>query len=99
MTVKPKNFGWLRTSFASIVLLLSSIPLPGNAQTEIEVMHWWSRGGEKRAMQVLRDEFELRGGTWYDVPGENSISVLNTAVSRMATVSYTHLTLPTNREV
>lgn len=84
MTVKPKNFGWLRTSFASIVLLLSSIPLPGNAQTEIEVMHWWSRGGEKRAMQVLRDEFELRGGTWYDVPGENSISVLNTAVSRMA---------------
>ena len=54
------------------------------AEPQIEVMHWWYRGGEFRAMQVLKDEFELRGGTWFDVAGKEQIKVLNTAVSRMA---------------
>jgi len=51
---------------------------------EIEIMHWWHRSGEARAMRVLRDEFEARGGVWHDVSGLNSEEVLNQAVSRMA---------------
>ena len=53
-------------------------------KAEVEVMHWWHRSGEARAMRVLRDEFEDRGGIWHDVSGLNSESVLNRAVSRMA---------------
>lgn len=54
------------------------------AAPQVEVMHWWYRGGESRAMHVLKDEFELRGGTWFDVAGDKQITVLNDAVSRMA---------------
>lgn len=68
-----------------IVACAMTLPtLAAHAEPQIEVMHWWSRGGESRAMQVLKDEFELRGGTWYDVAGDDQISVLNRAVSRMA---------------
>ena len=55
-----------------------------HSEPQIEIMHWWYRGGESRAMHVLKDEFEYRGGTWFDVAEESQISVLNTAVSRMA---------------
>lgn len=68
-------------------IILWSVFLPvysAHAEPQIEVMHWWNRGGESRAMQVLKDEFEHRGGTWFDVAGEDQITVLNSAVSRMA---------------
>lgn len=72
--------------FKSITIALSTLSpvYYAHAEPQIEVMHWWNRGGESRAMQVLKDEFELRGGTWFDVAGEDQISVLNRAVSRMA---------------
>ena len=47
-------------------------------------MHWWYRGGEARAMRVLKDEFEARGGIWHDISGSSSDDILNRAVSRMA---------------
>ncbi len=70
------------TRTALFVILLFS-PIVSNAEPEVEVMHWWNRGGDLRAMQVIRDEFEHRGGIWFDVAGDDSIDVLNTAVSRM----------------
>lgn len=66
---------------SGILLCTSTMSI---ATPEVEVMHWWYRGGESRAMQVLRDEFENRGGIWHNVAGSSSTEVLNKAVSRMS---------------
>lgn len=54
------------------------------ANPEVEIMHWWSRGGDHTAMQVFKNEFERRGGLWEDATNLNSIDTLNSAVSRMS---------------
>lgn len=38
------------------------------AQGTVEVMHWWTSGGEARALQVLKSDFEKTGGKWTDNP-------------------------------
>ena len=64
--------------FALTMLPSSVLPAP-----ELEVMHWWYRGGDNKAMHVLKNEFTRRGGIWYDVPHENAVETLNSAVSRI----------------
>src|SRR5689334_14452074 len=31
-----------------------------------DVMHWWTSGGESRAVAVFAKEYNKRGGTWID---------------------------------
>jgi len=31
-----------------------------------DVMHWWTSGGESRAVSVFAKEYDARGGTWID---------------------------------
>lgn len=38
------------------------------AEPRAEVLHWWTSGGEARAVSVLQEEFSSRGGTWTDMP-------------------------------
>lgn len=38
------------------------------ADPQAEVLHWWTSGGEARAVSVLQEEFASRGGTWTDMP-------------------------------
>ncbi len=38
------------------------------AAPEAEVLHWWTSGGEARAVQTLMDEFQSNGGKWVDMP-------------------------------
>ena len=38
------------------------------AEPQVEVLHWWTSGGEARAIQVLVDDFKAAGGTWTDMP-------------------------------
>jgi glucose/mannose transport system substrate-binding protein len=38
---------------------------PVHAQ-KADVMHWWTSGGESRAVAVFAKEYEARGGTWVD---------------------------------
>ncbi|MCB9947119.1 MAG: carbohydrate ABC transporter substrate-binding protein [Rhodospirillaceae bacterium] len=40
---------------------------PAAAQTA-EVLHYWTSGGEARAVAALQQEFEAAGGTWIDSP-------------------------------
>ena len=50
--------------------------------------------------QVLRQmEEEMRRVRVQDLLVQSVVSILNLSARRIATVSYTHLTLPTNREV
>jgi len=41
---------------------------PSWAGGTVEVLHWWTSGGEAKAVKALKDEFEANGGTWVDSP-------------------------------
>ena len=52
----------------------------------VEVMHWWTSGGEAKALAVLKDGLKQRGYTWKDAPiagggGEAARTVLKARVS------------------
>jgi len=36
------------------------------AAQNADVMHWWTSGGESRAVAVFAKEYNKRGGTWVD---------------------------------
>ena len=38
------------------------------AGPKIEVLHWWTSGGEAAALKVLKDDFAANGGEWLDMP-------------------------------
>jgi glucose/mannose transport system substrate-binding protein len=43
---------------------------PGFARAggQVEVLHWWTSGGEAKAIGVLKKDFEAQGGKWIDSP-------------------------------
>ena len=38
-----------------------------HAQEEVEVLHWWTSGGEAAAVQVLKEDLESQGVGWQDM--------------------------------
>ena len=48
-----------------VFALAPSISLAG---PKIEVLHWWTSGGEAAALKVLKDDFAANGGEWLDMP-------------------------------
>lgn len=38
------------------------------AEPQVEVLHWWTSGGEAKSVAVLQQEFAERGGAWTDMP-------------------------------
>ncbi|WP_072247715.1 ABC transporter substrate-binding protein [Roseibaca calidilacus] len=53
----------LATSVASFCMAGAAL-----AEPQAEVLHWWTSGGEARAVAVLQEEFASRGGSWTDMP-------------------------------
>jgi glucose/mannose transport system substrate-binding protein len=56
--------------------------LPAGAE-ELEVLHYWTSGGESRAVNVLKEEIEQQGHVWKDSAiagggGQNAMTVLKT---------------------
>jgi glucose/mannose transport system substrate-binding protein len=51
----------------SLTALVTAAPA-AFANPTAEVLHWWTSGGEARAVAVLQQEFASRGGTWTDMP-------------------------------
>ncbi|MBY0396609.1 MAG: sugar ABC transporter substrate-binding protein, partial [Thermoleophilia bacterium] len=39
----------------------------GNA-AEVEVLHWWTSGGEAAALNVLKEDLAKKGIGWVDMP-------------------------------
>ena len=37
------------------------------AAQEVEVLHWWTSGGEAGALQVLKQDLKRNGITWKDL--------------------------------
>jgi glucose/mannose transport system substrate-binding protein len=59
----------MKRSVLTTLILIAGLGT-GNAlaQPEVEVLHWWTSGGEARAVQTLMDEFQSNGGKWVDMP-------------------------------
>ena len=43
-------------------------PKTAAAAGEVEVLHWWTSGGEAAALNVLKEDLESKGVTWQDMP-------------------------------
>jgi len=48
--------------FAALAMLVAHRAAAQDAQ----VMHWWTSGGESKAVAVFAKEYEKRGGKWID---------------------------------
>ena len=54
-----------KTSMVAAALLASTSMA---SATDVEVLHWWTSGGEAKSVAVLQEEFAANGGTWTDMP-------------------------------
>jgi glucose/mannose transport system substrate-binding protein len=71
---------------AAIALSASSVTVSAADSKTVEVMHWWTSGGEAKALTVLKDGLKARGYTWKDAPiagggGEAARTVLKARVA------------------
>jgi glucose/mannose transport system substrate-binding protein len=56
------------------------------AQEQVEVLHWWTSGGEAAALNVLKEDLQTQGIGWLDMPvagggGEGAMTVLRARVT------------------
>ena len=67
------------SSWAFLVAAALALPAANTMAAEVEVIHWWTSGGEQEAVSVLAEEFDKLGGdTWKDTAiagGTNARSV------------------------
>ncbi|MGB8812454.1 MAG: ABC transporter substrate-binding protein [Paracoccaceae bacterium] len=54
--------------------------------TDVEVLHWWTSGGEAAALNVLKDDLATKSIGWLDMPvagggGESAMTVLRARVT------------------
>lgn len=64
---------------------LAAYAAPSFAE-EVEVLHWWTSGGEAAALDVLKKNLEAEGVTWKDMPvagggGEAAMTALRARVT------------------
>lgn len=60
-----RAFGKFLAATSLAALFLSS---GAHAGGKVEVLHWWTSGGEAKAVGELKKAFEAQGGTWIDSP-------------------------------
>jgi len=53
---------------AAFAVSLATLSTTVRAEPQVEVLHWWTSGGEAKAVKALKDEFETNGGKWVDSP-------------------------------
>jgi len=56
---------------------------PSHAQ-RADVIHWWTSGGESRAVAVFAEEYRRRGGTWLDSAVVGGPAARASAINRIA---------------
>ena len=57
---------WFMAAACAVGLVWSAQAV--QAQGQVEVLHWWTSGGEAKAVGELKDAYEAKGGTWVDSP-------------------------------
>ena len=66
--------------------LAAAIPATVQAQQNVEVLHFWTSGGEAAALNVLKTDLERKGVKWNDMPvagggGEQAMTALRARVT------------------
>ena len=67
----------------AVVLMAASAVLPAAAQPA-DVIHFWTSGGESRAVAVFAREYDKRGGKWIDDPAVGPQAETALAMNRIA---------------
>lgn len=76
------RMGWMLGTAAAIALAVG-----GKARAaDVEVLHWWTAGGEAAALNVLKEDLAAKGIGWNDMPvagggGEAAMTALRARVT------------------
>lgn len=76
-----------KTGIASSIALALGLSAASVAQAaDVEVLHWWTSGGEAAALDVLKQDLESQGVGWKDMPvagggGEAAMTTLRARVT------------------
>jgi glucose/mannose transport system substrate-binding protein len=78
MNSMTKRFG---TTVAALAMMTA-----GAHAADVEVLHWWTSGGEAAALNVLKEDLESQGVGWQDMPvagggGTQAMTVLRARVT------------------
>ncbi|HEV7310686.1 MAG TPA: ABC transporter substrate-binding protein [Ensifer sp.] len=74
----------LMTTTAVVALMMAATA--ARAAENVEVLHWWTSGGEAAALDVLKKDLESKGISWTDMPvagggGTEAMTVLRARVT------------------
>ena len=71
----------LKKSIAACIAAATVVIAPMTQASEVEVLHWWTSGGEAKSVAYLKERLEGQGVSWKDFAvagggGENAMTVL-----------------------
>jgi len=77
---------FLTTTAIAAVTMMGMGGTVVHAAENVEVLHWWTSGGEAAALDVLKKDLESKGITWTDMPvagggGTEAMTVLRARVT------------------
>ncbi|MGQ3211322.1 MAG: ABC transporter substrate-binding protein [Shinella sp.] len=72
------------TAIAAVMMTMGG--MSAKAAEGVEVLHWWTSGGEAAALDVLKKDLEAKGISWTDMPvagggGTEAMTVLRARVT------------------
>lgn len=67
-----------------LLALAATLPIYAAEKNEVEVLHWWTSGGEARSVDTLKEKMRQEGHIWKDfaVAGRAGQSAINTLRTR-----------------
>ncbi|CUX51390.1 ABC transporter substrate-binding protein [Agrobacterium genomosp. 13] len=76
----------MRKFLTTTALAVSMMAGAAQAAENVEVLHWWTSGGEAAALDVLKKDLEAKNITWTDMPvagggGTEAMTVLRARVT------------------
>ena len=76
----------MRKLLTSTAIALTMLTGAARADGSVEVLHWWTSGGEAAALDVLKKDLESKGIAWTDMPvagggGTEAMTVLRARVT------------------
>ncbi|WP_412551119.1 ABC transporter substrate-binding protein [Shimia sp. MIT910701] len=77
---------YLKTTAIALALTAAAGSVKADGHGGVEVLHWWTSGGEAAALNVLKEDLESQGVGWTDMPvagggGEQAMTVLRARVT------------------
>jgi len=77
---------FVTTTAIAVVMTMGMGGTSVRAAENVEVLHWWTSGGEAAALDVLKKDLESKGITWTDMPvagggGTEAMTVLRARVT------------------